>query len=291
MKLEKILFPTDISETADHAFKQAVALALTHQAKLHIFHAIVLHSEGNIHHLQSLLQDRLQGLETEAQGLLEKRVAELEGTALRVEISFARALSAYEAIADRAEQLKPDLIVMGTHGRSGVGKLLFGSVAEKVLRHSPCNVLTLRKDAAIAREKGGLQRVLVPVDFSDFSRRAVEAARTLVTDKAALTLVHVVASPIHPSFYAGGITELFQLDPELPSRIRAKLEEWLGDQPGEIVVTEGEPAVEILKTADETRAELIVIGTRGLSGLDHLLMGSVTERVVRTSKVPVLTTK
>jgi nucleotide-binding universal stress UspA family protein len=290
MKLAKILFPTDFSETADHAFKQAVALALAHQAKLHIFHAVLLHSEDP-HHLQTVLKGYVEHVEKEALELLEKKSGELDGKGLQVEISTARGFSPYEAIAVKVEELEPDLIVMGTHGRSGVGKLLLGSVAEKVLRHAPCSVLTLRNDATIAGESNGLQRVLVPVDFTDFSRRALESARSLVSEKGSLTVVHVVASPIHPSFYAGGITELFQIDPELPNRIRGNLEAWLGDQPGEIIVTEGDAAAEILKTADETRAELIVMGTRGLSGLDHLLMGSVTERVVRTSKVPVLTTK
>lgn len=290
MKLEKLLFPTDFSETADHAFKQAVALALARQAKLHIFHGVLLHSEDP-HHLQTALKDYVEHLEKEALGLLAKKSSELEGKGLRVEISTARAFSPYDAIAEKAEELEPELIVMGTHGRTGVGKLLLGSVAEKVLRHAPFNVLTLRKDAAIAGESDGLQRVLVPVDFTDFSRRALEAARSLVSDQGSLTVVHVVASPIHPSFYAGGITDLFQVDPDLPNRIRGNLEDWLGDRPGEIVVTEGDAAAEILKTAEKTRAELIVMGTRGLSGLDHILMGSVTERLVRTSKVPVLTIK
>ena len=290
MKLEKILVPTDFSETADHAFKQAVALAVAHQAKLHVFHSILLHSEDP-GHLQTVLKGYAEHVEKEALDLLQKASGELEGKGLQAEFSTSRAVSPYEAIAEKVDEFAPDLIVMGTHGRSGVGKLLLGSVAEKVLRHAPCNVLTLRKDAAIAGESDGLQRVLIPIDFTDFSRRALETDRTLVSDKGSLTVVHVVASPIHPSFYAGGITEFFQLDPELPSRIKSNLEEWLGDQPGEIIVTEGDASTEILKTAETSRADIIVMGTRGLSGLDHILMGSVTERVVQTSKVPVLTTK
>ncbi|MEE9180137.1 MAG: universal stress protein, partial [Vicinamibacteria bacterium] len=248
MKLEKILFPTDFSETADHAFKQAVALAIAHRAKLHVFHSILLHSEDP-DHLKTVLKGYAEHVEKEALDLLQKTSGELEGKGLQVEFSTSRAFSPYEAIAEKVDQFAPDLIVMGTHGRSGVEKLLLGSVAEKVLRHAPCNVLTLRKDAAIVGESNGLQRVLVPVDFTDFSRRAVAVARTLVSDKGSLTVLHVVASPIHPSFYAGGVTELFQVDPELPSRIKTNLEEWLGDQPGEIIVTEGNPAAEILKTA------------------------------------------
>jgi nucleotide-binding universal stress UspA family protein len=134
-------------------------------------------------------------------------------------------------------------------------------------------------------------RILVPVDFTDHSRRALETARSLISKDGTIILAHVVASPIHPSFYAGGVTRLFQLDPELPQRIEATLQEWLGDQPGEIIATEGDVHSEIMRVSEERNAQLIVIGTRGLSGVNHFLMGSTTEKVVRASKIPVLTVK
>jgi len=174
---------------------------------------------------------------------------------------------------------------------TGFGKLLLGSVAEKVLRYSKCHVMTVRKDATIAEGDGGFRRVLVPVDFTDHSRRALEVARSLASKDGTLALVHVVASPIHPSFYAGGVTRLFQLDPELPERIRKNLRQWLGDQRGEVVAAEGEVHAEIMRVSKATKAQLIVIGTRGLSGVDHFLMGSVTEKVVRSARIPVLTVK
>jgi nucleotide-binding universal stress UspA family protein len=129
------------------------------------------------------------------------------------------------------------------------------------------------------------------VDFTDHSRRAFEVAKSLVSNNGSLVLVHVVASPIHPSFYAGGVTRLFQLDPELPKRIEENLLEILGGQAGEVVATEGDVHEEIMRVADEKKTQLVVIGTRGLSGVDHFLMGSVTEKVVRHSKIPVLTVK
>ncbi|HLE20859.1 MAG TPA: universal stress protein [Vicinamibacteria bacterium] len=290
MKLRKILLPTDFSENAEHALRQAVALALASKAKLHIFHAVLLQA-ADPRHLQTVLKDYAEHVDQEARKLLQAKSGDLAERGLDVEISTARSLSPLEAILAEVERVKPDLIVMGTHGRTGVGKLVLGSVAEKVVRYAPINVMTVRKDATIVGESDGVKRLLVPVDFTDFSRRALETASAMVSEKGSLTVVHVVASPIHPSFYAGGITRLFDVDPELPSRIRENLEKWLGDHPAEIVVTEGDIAAEILKTAEKTRAELIVMGTRGLTGIDHLLLGSVCERVVRTSQVPVLTVK
>ncbi len=125
MRLEKILFPTDFSETADHAFKQAVALAIAHQAKLHVFHSILLHSEDP-RHLQTVLKGYAEHVEKEALDLLQKASGGLEGKGLQVEFSTSRAFSPYEAIAEKVDQFAPDLIVMGTHGRGGVGKLLLG---------------------------------------------------------------------------------------------------------------------------------------------------------------------
>lgn len=191
---------------------------------------------------------------------------------------------------DKVSDVGADVVVMGTHGRTGIGKLLMGSVAEKIVRHAPCHVMTLGKNSSVAEGDGGFQRVLVPVDFADYSEKAVEVARELLAPGGNLVLVHVVSSPIHPSFYEGGVTSLFQLDPELPKRITEKLRS-LYDGSGEIVVTEGDVVQDILQSARDHAAELVVMGTRGLSGLDHVLVGSVTERVIRKADVPVLAVK
>ena len=290
MQFKKILFPTDFSDSANHALRQAVDLALVHKATLFIFHAILLHTDDP-QQLKNQLKDYLDQLEKETMESLKTKSDELKGRGVAVEISTERSVSPFEAIMDKVNTLYPDLIVMGTHGRSGFGKLLLGSVAEKVLRHAPCHVMTLRSDSATAEGYGGFQRILVPVDFTDHSRRALEVAQSLVSEDGSLLLVHVVARTIHPSFYAGGVTRLSQLDPELPKRIEKNLTKLLGSQTGEVVAAEGDVHAEIMRVSDEKKAQLVVIGTRGLSGVDHFLMGSVTEKVVRHSKIPVLTVK
>jgi len=290
MKLTKILLPTDFSESAERALHQAVALAQMTKAELHIFHAVLLHAEDP-QHLQTVLKGYTEHIDEQARETLERTSGEIGKRGLNVSISTARSVSPFEAIMEAVGRIRPELIVMGTHGRTGVGRLLLGSVTEKVLRHAPTHVLTVQKDSPVVGDSLEPKRILVAIDFTDFSRRALEVATSLLSEKDSLTLVHVVASPIHPSFYAGGITDLFEVDPELPSRIKNSLEEWLGDRPGEIIVTEGSAADEILAAAKKTQAELIVIGRRGLSAAEHILMGSVSERIVRTSKVPVLTVK
>jgi nucleotide-binding universal stress UspA family protein len=179
---------------------------------------------------------------------------------------------------------------MGTHGRSGLSKLFLGSVAERVVRRAPCHVMTVGRSATVAESEAGFDPILVPFDFTDYSRKAVDVARSLLAKNGKLVLAHVVSTPIHPSFYAGGITRMFELDPELPGRIREKLRS-LYDGPGELVVSEGDVVEELVETSKGKKVQMIVMGTRGLSGLDHVLVGSVTERMLRVATVPVIAVK
>jgi nucleotide-binding universal stress UspA family protein len=272
-KLSRILHPTDFSDSARQALVQAARIAKAHGAVLHVFHAVLLHEQD---------PKRAQKQITEYLA-----VAAGEG-ATSVQHREARAASPYEAIAQRVDELAPELIVIGTHGRSLLGHLLMGSVAEKILRHAPCDVMTLRGDARPGAADGRFHRVLVPVDFSEHSQRALARARTLATAAGdAITLLHVV-EPLPPMFLAGGIEHRVQLDPEMPKRVAQRLQEWAGDAQVSTRMAEGQAAKEIARAADEMGADLIVMGSRGLTGLEHILVGSVTERVCRSARVPVL---
>lgn len=292
MNVTHILVPTDFSEAANRALEQAVELVLRTRARLHLLHVVEPRAEAAPQAVTAL-EDYLRLLESEAEHSLALRVDVLRGNGVEVRYSTARSASPFEGIASKVEELKPDLVVMGTHGRTGLERLLMGSVAEKVLRHVRVNVLTVGRRAPIVRSKNTFDRILVASDFSEFSRRAVELAGSILSPGGELTVVHVVASPIHPSFYAAGVNRLFYLDPEMPARIRKSLVDWLGGAdsrvPLQIEIREGDVFAEIMDVARDRRARLLVMGTRGLTGVDHLLMGSVTERVVRRSEIPVLT--
>lgn len=289
MKLQNILVPTDLSENADRAMRQAVELAAQHGAKLHVFHAITLHAADPAR-LKVKLEDYVKKVEEEVFADLSERSEEIRRRGVAVEVTLARSFLPFEAIMDKAEEVHPEIVVMGTHGRSGVKKLLMGSVAEKVVRHAPCHVLTVGHESTVAEGGEGFSRILVPVDFSEASKKAIDVARSFLSRDGGLVVAHVVSSPIHPSFYAGGVTRMFQLDPELPERIREKLKTLYGG-PGELVVTEGNIVSDVLETAKSHDVDMIVMGTKGLTGLDHLLVGSVTERVIRHASVPVLSIK
>ncbi len=287
--MTRILLPTDLSESADHAMRQAVELAVQLQARLDVFHVVTLHA-ADPGALKESLEDYLKKLEGEVFTDLSERSDVIKRRGVSVEVSVERSVSASEAIVDKASTIGADLIVMGTHGRTGVGKLLLGSVAEQVVQHAGCDVVTVGKDAKVAEGAAGFDPILVPVDFADYSEKAIAVGGKLLATDGKLVLQHVVSAPIHPSFYAGGVTRMFEVDPDLPKRIREKLGT-LYQGPAELVVTEGDAAQEILSAAESHKVQMIVMGTRGLSGLDHVLLGSVTERVMRKASVPVLAVK
>ncbi len=110
--------------------------------------------------------------------------------------------------------------------------------------------------------------------------------------KSSLILLHVVLNPSFAGVYPGEYVQLFGVDPDLPERLRSRMKVWMEGEPFEAEVREAEDVAEcILDTAKELSCDLIVIGTRGLTGFDYFLMGSVAEKVVRFSPVPVLSVK
>jgi universal stress protein A len=138
--------------------------------------------------------------------------------------------------------------------------------------------------------------ILCPVDFSKPSERALEAALDLATRlNAAVRVMHVYQLPATalPDVATDGLSDL---EAVMESRLQDKLDAFVKRiaKPGvEVSMTlcEGVPYVEIVRGAKAAKADLIVIGTHGRTGLAHMMLGSVTERVVRTSEVPVLTVR
>ena len=279
MQLNVILHPTDFSESASHSLRLAVHLATSHQARLLIFHADSLHGE----HLEAEA-GALDRYAATARDLMEHDVA---GSGSAVEVSQGRTVLPFDGIMEAAADQRPDLIVIGTHGHSRFSRLLMGSTAEKVLRHAPCSVLTVRAGTPIP-EDGQFRKILVPVDFSESASVGLDGARAIRADESTLYLVHVV-DPAPPMYLAGNVSSYFELDPDLKNRIEKNLRTWSGDIPGsKIVITEGNPALEVARISEDLGVDLVVMSTDGLTGAEHLLVGSVTERVGRFAPVPVL---
>ena len=208
----------------------------------------------------------------------------------RLTFNAERADAVAPALVRYAESKDVGMIAMGTHGRRGVERAFYGSVAEETLRTAPTPVFTVQspddEEAAAS-----VERIVAPVDFSNPSRGALQQAGRLATIyEAPLKLVHVVETPDTPSVYG----------PESPTvtshktkeKAETALEDWGSDLAGgeltvSYVVHRGEPAPSILRSAPH-ETDLIVMATRGLRGVRRAMLGSVTEEVLREANGPVL---
>ena len=297
LALETVLFPTDFSRLADGALDYALALARLHGAELHMLHAVVLHADDPndpAHHFPDVEEVR-QRLEEIAEGRMTDQLATRNARDLNIVRAQRRGMSAAPVILEYAAEVNVDIIVMSTHGRRGLGHVLLGSVTEEVVRLASCPVLTIRGRSEEASDER-IRQVLVPVDFSEHSVHAVRNATEIcATYGARLHLLHVFEQPVTPEIYAGGgpasVPDFAVVEAKLREALR-ELGTHCGAEPdAEIHVREGRAVGGIVDTADAIGADLIVIATHGLGGLAHILLGSVTERVVRRSACPVLTVK
>lgn len=211
-----------------------------------------------------------------------------------------------EAICDEAARRGARLVVMGTHGRTALAHALYGSTATSVVRHAPCDVLTVRpsspaapqldaklRDWVLAQtEDAGIRRILCPVDFSEGSEAAFDAAIGLAGHLAAsIDLVHVLPTPFWPVDEATR-RELTKRSEEA-DRVLDRLVAVASARgvSGERHLVEGRAADEILLMAERLEPDLVVVGTHGRTGVKRWTIGSVAERLVRSSLVPVWTVR
>lgn len=286
-----ILVPTDFSAPADHALDFARRLAVVFKAEIHLVHVrILLEGRQQNQELHRELErlDEQHDLETEE--VLARR-AEVADVAVHAHL--VRGLSVSESLLESAAELGSDLIVMGTHGRRGLRHLLLGSVAEEIVRSSPVPVVTVREGANTEERSAG--SILVSHDFSERSLSAVAVAREWARALGSeVHLVHVVEPVVYPEFYAVDVMPdevLHRIEERSVEAMKAAAAEQLEGVSHSIEVVTGRAVDSILDVADPEEHDLVIMGTRGLSGLQHLLLGSVAEGVVRRSKIPVLTVR
>lgn len=284
LTIERLLFPTDFSDCARQAFPQAATLADWHDAELHVLNVTGSHQpeeSGSVPIPTDTLANWLHA-PTDAKPSLD--LEPLSITQKQVEAD-----SPPERIVTYAEDVDIDLIVMGTHGRRGVRRMMLGSVTEEVVRTGPCPVLTVQTRAEVAPRQA-VRRILVPVDFSEASEIAVHHARELaLTYGAEINLLHVSEKVAYPSAY-GFEPATLPMD-DILDRAEEELGEMARTEIGiEHVVVEarvGHPPTAILDYVDTNEIDLVVLATHGRTGAERFLIGSVAERVLRRAPSPV----
>lgn len=286
MYVDRILFATDGSDCAEQARGHAVQLAKRFEASLHIVH--VEERDADLTEVIDVREsDVLADLHERNDGpppMAEPRMQ----TRTVVHPSAAGGILSYAVEHDA------QLIVLGTHGRRGVRRLVLGSVAEEVVRKAPCPVCTVGRGATAPESlQGGI--LLVPVDFSDHQVRLEAHARELAKGfDMTLVLCHVVELQGLPDVYG------VNAQPPEPGVLEERTTEVMenradtlreGGVEARVEVRTGDPSTEIVDAADDLGANLLAIATHGRSGIDRMLMGSVAETVLRRAPCPVFTVK
>jgi nucleotide-binding universal stress UspA family protein len=299
MKIRKILYPTDFSPCARQAFASACSLARLYGAELHVLHALVLYAQEPYDPMFYLpaSEDAYNAAAAAADVELGALASSKEATGLPVVIAQRRDFQPGPAILDYAASEAVDLIVIGTHGRRGPARLLLGSVAEEVVRRAGCPVLCIRQpDNGVAAPAGEVHGILAPVDFSPGSRQALLAAADVSRRHGALlTLLHVVEEPMWSDVYgvAGALQVAEQREQALAAaavRLR-DLANSLAPVPCQVEVRTGRPATEIVAYSARPEVDLVVMSSRGLTGIKRLLFGSTAEEVLRLAAAPVMVVK
>lgn len=293
MKLgSKVLVATDLSEAADEAIRQGHERALHDGGELVVCHVVpnLLRSSPLFPQQANEAMAGLLETEQQAARAVELRVVALtgrplDGFRLHVETGAPDA-----GIVRAADEVRATLVVVSSRGTTGLDRMLLGSVASRVVRYAHCPV-------QVARPHAKTGRILAATDFSDPSLPAVAAAVEEARARAArLTLLHSIDVAPSPAvgwgapFGASWVVPPKELIDEVrqsaESALRGTLERFGVE--GDILATEGDAATAILEAARTLPAELIVLATRGRTGITRMVLGSVAERVVSIAPCSVL---
>jgi nucleotide-binding universal stress UspA family protein len=283
--IKRILFATDFSSCAYHAEEYVAFLAKAYEATVTILHVSEIYEGAYVTTIQdpSETHERLDDI--------VRRLAQPG----RVK-SQQRAGIPDTIICETAEEARADLIVLGTHGRTGLQHVLLGSTTERVLTMAPCPVLAIRKLGKVegrgATKPIHFKQIVVPIDFSDCSLDALGYGVQIAKDFGAfLTLLH----SLEPLSYGSDLTfghTAEQNRQQMATRLKLVADEVQSQGVSvHAVIRGGLPADSILDFIDGSDCDLVVMGTHGRRGLSHLVKGSVAEAVLRRASCPVLAAK
>jgi nucleotide-binding universal stress UspA family protein len=296
---KQILCPVDFSEFSRRALDHALALARCYGSTVTALHVVTplpaVFPGPSYFGAETPSPIPLPPVDPMVVAAQIQQFAEAEQVpGVRLETLVVEAPAAYSEILRQAERLRSDLLVMGTHGRSGFERLFLGSTTEKVLRKARCPVMTVPRRAPDAMPCGPVPftRILCAVDFSDSSKVALDYASSLAREsQAALTLAHVIETrPLYYDFSPPAAIDLTAWLEEARTQLRAMVPDAVRASVSvKEAVREGKSYREILALADELEADLIVMGVRGRGTADLLFFGSTTHHVIRAARCAVLT--
>jgi nucleotide-binding universal stress UspA family protein len=296
-RVGNVVVPIDFSAESLKALTYAAALLRNSEGTLHLVHVVDVDYS---YALPTLLMAEPIVTSPEVARVNEAELKKLAARfcdpkiAPEIHVKVGRA---FDQICTVARGVAADLLVIATHGHTGLKHFVLGSTTERVVQHAPCPVLVVRdEERDLIDVDGGvrLEKILVPVDFSECSKHAVNYALAVAkAHRATLVFLHAVqVQPLMP-------TERYDGFARMPTRgvieraARQQMRRFVRgfDAQGltvETVIAAGRPAQQICAYAAATDVDLIVTSTHGLTGFAHILIGSTAEHVVRYARCPVL---
>lgn len=275
----KVLVPLDGSRLADGMLAHARRVLLREASSIHLLQVLPEYASD----------EELKEAQKTAQAHLDACSALLESTGETVSTSVVLGHPA-EKILETLESGGFDLCAMATHGRSGVSRAIRGSVAERVLRHSPVPVLLANPEGLVVETDDiRFNRILVPLDGSDLSREILFLMATFAVDSAAEVVLMHVDQPgqgAHPVAEVAN-RQAQQRAEKILDELRCELEE-SGVAKTTVVGRYGDPAAMILEEIEALKPDLVAMSSHGRTGVSRFRFGSVAEKVLRACNCPLL---
>jgi nucleotide-binding universal stress UspA family protein len=294
LRIRTMLVPVDFSGESFRAVDFALALARRFGATVHLVYVYEDKPQfSSMVNTPELFSDQ------EIAGRLKNEVHRRFSIDLPTQNCHFRTGRPSTEICAAAHKLNADLIVIATHGRTGLKHLTLGSTAEKTVRHAPCPVLVVREATRgpikTATEGIVIEKILVPVDFSECAREGAKYASVFATRVGAdLLLMHVA----YPRNYTASDPTV--VPPEWPQLVETarllaedNLEKIVNFLPlvgisAETVVAIGTPIEKLVEETARPDVDMVITSTHGFTGLRHVLLGSTAEQLVRLAHCPVL---
>jgi nucleotide-binding universal stress UspA family protein len=287
--LKRILACTDFSAAARRAAERAALLSKATGARLELLHVANLSPLQRLHKMVGQGGDQLERIVVESGrkrlGELAETLSKRYGVAAAGRVFTGPVIS---AISREADADSPGLIVCGATGESTVRRVLIGSTAERLLSKAGCPVLVVKQ-----MPRDDYRRLLVAVDFSSSSLRAIAHART-IAPRADVVVLHAFEVPFEGQMRYASVTDAAidhyrQIEQQQAQQALAELSRDAGlGQDVPLRAVHGHPVLRIVEQEQEQDCDLIVVGKRGQSLVEELLLGSVSKRVVAESQSDVL---
>ncbi len=294
VQFKNILCATDFSDFSNHTISYGVALAKEFEAKLFVSHVIDLSSVA----IYGEFQLDPVGQQNRIMEDAEAQLKELTGNHPITWEPLITVGKPADEISRAVEEKDIDLVITATRGRSGLKRIILGSVTERLMRTLSCPLLVVNspehKFVSSADQEVKIDKILVGCDFSPDSGQALNHALSLAQEfEAELHLAHVIEPPTQPGFNNDNASVSLEIQQEYRDLLIQKLKEmvpaearyWCTPQTG---LLEGQPYEEIVTYAESEDIDMIVLGVRGHGLVKTLFLGSTTDRVMRRSPCPVL---